>query len=395
MKNKNLLIISQRFPSKESTNYDAIFIKEQLEFIKEHFKKIYVIVPTPYVPRILSNLKILPDLWKTFSKKRNYNYSNVHVLFPRFLISPFFSGNLGEKMFNVSKKTIEKKKINFDIIHAHFTYPSGYVGAMIKKISKKPLVITVHEDSEWLKREMKDDNCIFSWRNADAIIRVNKRDLYRFYEKGIPPQNVKYIPNGYDHNIFREMEKNTARKILGLGQDKKIILNIGRLEERKGQKLLIKVLKSLKKKYRNLQLIIIGGGPLKTELENMIKSMNLENFVILAGENKKREEIPLWINASDIFVLSSYSEGNPTVMFEALGCCIPYLGSDVGGSSDIINNDDIGMLFNPYQISDFKKKLEKAIINKWDKKKIKKYSRQYSWKSISLKIIKVYDKVIS
>ena len=119
--------------------------------------------------------------------------------------------------------------------------------------------------------------------------------------------------------------------------------------------------------------------------------MNLNNFVMFAGGNKERSEIPLWMSCSNLFVLSSYSEGNPTVMFESLGCNVPYVGSDVGGSSSIVNSDT-GILFEPGNVNDLVKKVEFALSKKWNYKKIKEYSEKFSWKNIARDIYKLYGR---
>ncbi len=395
MLNKNLLVIAPNFPNEDNTTCGCVYIKEQLNFIKSHFDNIYVIIPTPFVPSFFKILPFIKKTWISFLDKKDYDYYNIHVIFSRFFVIPNTSEeDVIKKMFQSIKKTIEKNQIKFDIIHAHFTNPTGHLGVLTKTTYQKPLVLTVHEDANWLKDEMKDESCVSVWKNADAIIRVNENDIYRFYEKGIEKIRVKYIPNGYDHKTFKKIKKSIARRILNLSPNKKIILNIGTLEERKGQKLIINVIKYLNDKYDDLQLMIIGKGPLKSEIEEIIISNHLKNSVFLLGSDKKREEIPIWLNACDIFVLSSYSEGNPTVMFEAIGCGTPYIGSDVGGSSSIIKNKNIGMLFKAGDTEDMKIKIEKAITKKWNREKIKKYSEKYSWKLISLQIKGVYSEVM-
>jgi glycosyltransferase involved in cell wall biosynthesis len=81
-------------------------------------------------------------------------------------------------------------------------------------------------------------------------------------------------------------------------------------------------------------------------------------------------------------------------MFEALGCHVPYIGSDVGGSSSIIKNDKVGMLFKSGDISDLINKLDIALSKKWDKEIIRKYSEQFSWKRISEQIYSLYIKIM-
>jgi glycosyltransferase involved in cell wall biosynthesis len=102
------------------------------------------------------------------------------------------------------------------------------------------------------------------------------------------------------------------------------------------------------------------------------------------------EKINLWINAADYGVLTSFSEGSPTVMYETLACGKPFLGSNVGGIPEIIASDDFGYLFNPRDKEDFINKMEAMLIREWDHEKIIKYSNYFSIDNISKIIYKTY-----
>lgn len=392
MRGKKLLVIAQGFPDKTDKNYDGAFIKEQLSFIRKEFEEINVIVPTPAAPSFIKGMPFIPKTWKQFTERKNYSYYNVNVFFPRFFVLPLLKigRNIGKTMAKKVTDTIEKNEIEFDLIHSHFTYPPGYAGNEVKKKYGRPHVITVHEDADWLKREVREEKCINSWRQADCIIRVNKKDIGSITGSGISGSKIRYIPNGFNHSFFRNMNREEARKRLGLPRERKIILNIGKLDHRKNQSLAINAMKDLTNKYDELLFLILGEGPMEKELSGLIASSGLEDFVRLVGGNKKREEIPLWINASDIFLLTSMSEGNPTVMFEAIGCNTPYVGSDVGGSSEIIENNDIGLLFRPDDLSDLIKKLSIAIKKEWNRDKIESHAKKYSWEAVCRDIVKVY-----
>ena len=133
-------------------------------------------------------------------------------------------------------------------------------------------------------------------------------------------------------------------------------------------------------------------GKDKRALEKQIKSLGLEDYVMLAG-GKPHDEIPLWINACDVFVLPSLNEGNPTVMFEALGCGKPFVGTKVGGVPEIISSDDYGLVVEPADIGDLVDKIMMALDRQWDQTKILAYAERFTWENISKEILQIYQSV--
>jgi len=99
--------------------------------------------------------------------------------------------------------------LEYDLIHAHFTYSAGYVGAKLKESSGKGLILTVHEDRNWLMNEIasKDEKLLFTWRSCDRIIRVNKADLDMFKAINIDPSRLVHIPNGFSSSQFHSISK--------------------------------------------------------------------------------------------------------------------------------------------------------------------------------------------
>jgi len=206
-------------------------------------------------------------------------------------------------------------------------------------------------------------------------------------------EKVIALPNGYSNSVFKPLNVYNCRVELGLPLDKKILLNIGNLEDYKGQIYLINAMEKILKKNDDILLYIIGRGSLRSKLESRIKALNLTENIFLVGSNKPMEEIPKWFNACDVFVLPSLSEGNPTVMFEALGCGKPFVGTDVGGIPEIIVNDNLGFLVKPRNANSLSKAIQKALEKTWDIEYILNYAKQFTWKAIVDQMIKIYKKL--
>lgn len=185
------------------------------------------------------------------------------------------------------------------------------------------------------------------------------------------------------------MDKFEARLKLGIPQDKKVLLNVANLVPVKGQKYLIESMKKIARVEDNVVLYIIGNGPLRKELETQIRRLNLEGTVRIVGA-RPHSEIPPWMNAADLFVLPSLSEGNPTVMFEALGVGLPFVGTTVGGVPEIITSEDYGLLCPPKDPECLAEKILIALEKDWDREKIRKYAEKFAWENITKQILNVY-----
>jgi len=381
---KNLLILTNSYPDKEDRHYGGIFVKEQVRYLAKHFNEIYVISPQPYG----SNRNL-----------RDYEYDNVRVYYPRFFHLPieFFRKRLGDNFFKASLQVIKREKLEFDLVHAHFTWPSGYAGALLKKELNMPLVITAHGfdiyevpfRSEYYRRKV-----LSALGAADHIITVSKSNVEILTKKlEVSPGKVSLIPNGFDGDLFRPMAKEEARARLGLPSEKKITLTVGNLVPVKGHEYLIGAAEEVVKEKPNALFVIVGSGPLRKKLENLVRFFNIESYFYFAGA-RPHEEIPLWMNAADVFVLPSLIEGNPTVMFEALGVGLPFVGTAVGGVPEIIISDDYGLLCPPADPEYLAEKILIALEKEWEREKIRKYAERFKWESIANQILGVYTRYV-
>jgi glycosyltransferase involved in cell wall biosynthesis len=92
-------------------------------------------------------------------------------------------------------------------------------------------------------------------------------------------------------------------------------------------------------------------------------------------------------------VLPSLNEGNPTVMFECLGCGKPFIGTRVGGIPEIITSENYGLLCDPAKSVDLADNILLALAKEWDKGKIREYAEQFNWDVIVKNILGIYYKV--
>ena len=379
MKNikENLLIVSSGYPNSNGSYLSHTFVKGFADEAKNYFTRVKVLVLRPYFP--------FYKVKKAKNELKNYTYENIEVIYCNYLYFPIwpFIKYRGLVAYIFNSKNVKKLIDKSYCIHANFTSPAGVFASYLCKSLKMNYILTVHEDHNWLMDEIKSNNrlLISAWENAKTIIRVNNFDSkeLRAYNN-----NVITIPNGYNHRKFKRLDKRDCRLKLGYSLNDKIIINIGFYNDQKNQKLLIDSINLLTDDVKkNLTCIILGGGPKENILKKQISRLGLKDTVFLLGQ-KNHDDLPLFLNSADIFCLSSNSEGNPTVMFEALGVGLPYIGTNVGGVSEIITNEEYGLLCKPKNELELSIIINKALTLSWDKNKIIEYSKQYSWENIFL-----------
>lgn len=394
----NLLIISDRYPHEMDT-ISSSFVKSQVDCLKKYVAHIDVIALTPFVPRFLSQFSFMNPRWRRDAFAEDYRYDNVSVFFARYFTLPFeFSRRRrGDEAFKVVEKIIIKRKMHFDLIHAHFTYPSGYVGAKLKEDYKTPVILTVHEEREGFLKEIfsNNRNIIYTWNFVDKIIRVNEKDLMEFKRLLIDESKLMFLPNGYSQDLFFPMDSNNARIKLKLPLDKTILVNIASLEAYKGQKYLIEAMKKVLVIRQDIMLYIVGQGSLENSLQSLINKYGLQDNVILAGGNKPRTEIALWMNACDLFVLPSLSESFGIVQIEAMACGKPVVATRNGGSEEIVVADKLGILVEPKDTEGLLQAILRAREAVWDAEYIQEYAKRFTWEGIAKRIVGVYEEVLS
>lgn len=382
-KSKNLLILASSYPNEDNSFIGGIFIKRQLDYLKSDFKNIYVIAPVLNCFKKCTKDKLCTD----------YEYDNIKVYFPRCFYVPifYFSPFPIDNRLYVVKSLIKNERLKFDLIHSHFTWPSGYIGVKLKEIYNVPVIITIHENGEWFDKEVNMNHSLlnYSWKMADDIIRVNSKDVPTLKSFN---QNVFSIPNGFSKD-FKQLDPSFCKEQLNIPQDKKILFSLGTLIKRKGFNYLIESMEIVTNNRNDCVCFIGGSGKLQNKLQSQINDLKLEKYVKLIGFIPD-EMLPLWMNACDVFVLPSLRESFGVVQIEAMGCGKPVVATYNGGSEEIIVSDDYGLLTEPGNSEELAKIILFALDREWNYEKIIDYSTQFTWGNIANKLINVYDSAL-
>jgi len=288
------------------------------------------------------------------------------------------------KAYWYSKKL--KKKERFDLIHAFFGVPCGFI-AMLLKI---PYIVSLRGSDVpfynkrfyWLDKLIFKRLSIKIWKNAKKVI-ANSRGLKDLALVSNKKQEIGIIYNGVNIGFFRPKEK-----------DEKVftIVSTSRLIERKGINHLIDAFINLEKENNNIKLIIAGDGDLKESLENKVKENNIDDKVEFWGKVKK-EDVLIAYQESDVFVLPSLNEGMSNSLLEAMASGLAVITTDVGGTKELVDEDN-GMIIEKEFSESIFESLKILLSNNELLNKMKRNSREktekMSWNIVANKYLEIY-----
>jgi len=277
----------------------------------------------------------------------------------------------------------------------HGALSEGLLGVKLKREYNKPLLVTTYgEDVSLFSKKFFSNYLIkFTLKNSDTIICQSKSQEKEMNRIGIVNQRFFMIPMGANLEKFRPKDKNKTRKTLNLPINKKIVLFVGHLVTRKGVGYLIKSIKIISKKDKNILGCIIGKGILENSLKKISSELGLNGYINFLGQ-KNHDEVARYINACDILVLPSLNEGLPVVLCEALACGKPVVATKVAGTPELVNKD-VGYLVKPKDVNDLAEKISLALNKKWKKEKLLKRAKEFSTATSARKVINVYESLLN
>ncbi|MBP7653874.1 glycosyltransferase [Candidatus Dependentiae bacterium] len=290
-------------------------------------------------------------------------------IFSPEIISLKKTGIIGEKII---KEGIPVKNLHFNgifdiifflklYIHIKKTKPaivntimfhSDVIGRTICKLAGCKVITSFHNiyignnSSETKIREIIIKLTDFL-ADSCTIISQNAKE-YFLKKKIVSDKKLNVILNGIDSDLYKNnfnTQNITEFKKKHITEfDEFIFISAGRFVEYKGFYYLIKAAELLKNKGCKFKIVIAGDGELFDELKKMIFDHSLEKYIILTGNINNLNE---WMWCSDAFVMPSLWEGFPCVLLEAMSAGLPVIATNVGGNSEIIENNHTGFLIEP------------------------------------------------
>ena len=307
-----------------------------------------------------------------------------------------------------------------DILHAHATYPQGYVSSKLGKGRRFPFILTPHGADIHMVPEVgyglrldaeKDRKIRKAVGGADMLTAISASVEDSLLSAGADPDRICHIPNGVDLDRFAKgkLSKGEVCTKLGLPSDAKIILTIGRYEPRKGQEVLIKAMPRVLEKIEHARLVIIGK---KTEaLNGLIASLGLQDEVCLAGTFPPPNVVlndgldgnePDWLveccRQSSVYVSASIDEGAEGLslaLLEGMAAGLPVVATRISGNKDVVADGRNGFVVTPGNADELAAALIRILENEDSRTEMGANSRKcvesYAWIEVAKQYLYCYE----
>lgn len=291
-----------------------------------------------YLPRLLQKVQYLLALlvlaWTLWRHRRYYDIVHVYQLTMLSLLAAIVCYLTKKKLVVAVKSALLKGDV-------HSSQASG-----IAAPSDNSAVSLHIDNSRQAKHDLADLERLgplvvcfthFLLKSTRAIVVVlssrMKAYLATYHFDDLP---IQLIPNGVDTTRFKPYGAVDTYQ----GREQ-IVICVSRLSYEKGIDVLLRAWYLVHETFPQAQLLLVGDGPLRLQLEQLAKLLGLSESIEFAGT---QHDIPAYLNKSTIAVLPSRYEGMPNALLEAMACGLPCVATRVSGSEDIVQDGTNGLL---------------------------------------------------
>jgi colanic acid/amylovoran biosynthesis glycosyltransferase len=244
-------------------------------------------------------------------------------------------------------------KLEIKHLHVHFANPAANVAMLLSKIYSMTYSMTVHGPDEFydvtlncLNEKIKRAQFIF------CISNYTKSQLMRLSPSKTWGK-LELVRLGIDPTIYLPTPKKESPSCFQ-------ILCVGRITSTKGQNILIDAVIQLLEQGAPIKLELIGDGPQRQCLEEKTKRHGFEKSIVFRGSLNSEATLEAYRKA-DIFALTSFAEGLPVVLMEAMAMEIPCIATAINGIPELIKNEINGLLISPSDIEETAQAILKLI----------------------------------
>jgi glycosyltransferase involved in cell wall biosynthesis len=291
-------------------------------------------------------------------------------------------------------------RIRPDLVHAHEILTPASIALYSKTLLHRPVLVKilrggVRGDIYKLKRRPRWKSYMHRLiKRVDAFIVISHEIDEELAALHVPPQKRVFLPNGVDAvrcSPVSEEGRLKLRASLSLPPQDDIVMYAGRLVPEKRIDHLLEVWKGVRSNFPLAHLLIVGGGEEQARLENMhVEGVQFTGQV---------EDAVPYLQAADLFVLPSSTEGLSNSMLEAMSCGLPVVATSVGGAPDVIEHRVSGWLVPPEDVTALHQGLDTILGDKALRLSLGSSARQrilesFSISSISRQLAALYRKLM-
>lgn len=283
------------------------------------------------------------------------------------------------------------------IWHGH-DYKSNALGLLLRRVWPMRLVTTLHGWTNLCGRVplyvRVDRWCLPRY---EAAICVSEDLAAECLALGVPAERVHLVHNAIDTRDYaRRRPREEAKRAWGVAEDTLLVGAVGRLSEEKGFDLLIRAVHRLRERGWPVVLWIAGEGPARPMLERLIAELGGDTYVRLLGHLTDPRGL---YEALDLFVLSSYREGLPNVVLEAMALEAPVVATRVAGVPGLVEDGRSGLIVPPGDLPALAGAMERLLGDAALRASLAAEARrrvqtQFSFDQRMAKVAGIYDRLL-
>ena len=271
-------------------------------------------------------------------------YREIEALFPvvpEFPLTSFYNANAVKQLARLRRLMVREQ---IDILHAHDFY-SSFIGAAAARLAGVR-VIACQRHLKLSDRRAHELGTRLIHRLAHRVLVNSQAIRDRIVEQGsAAPRKITVIRNGVpDASASRAHAQDEIRSELCISADAKLVGMVARIQPVKGHRFFIDAAAIVLRDQPNAHFVLVGDGPLRSEIENQIARLGLADRVHLLGD---RSDVAQLTSGFDLLVLASLHEGSPNAVIEAMAAGVPVVATAVGGTKELIIDGETGYLAPP------------------------------------------------
>ncbi len=359
--------------------------------------EIKVISPSPYCPPLYG----FSEYTRFRRLARHDSENGVEVFYPRFIVGPgrslYYTEAISYYLGIRRQADALKKSFDFNIIHAHFTYPDGVAAALLGQRYGVPVVTTEHAPwhPNWMdKSAIVRRQAVWAARASTFQIAVSRSVRDTIVHFTGEPEKVRVIPCGVDGAAFTSLNN-------GKRPDPNQILYVGFINFNKGIDTLLKAMLQVTDHQPEAKLVIVGGSFFhntrlqEQRLRCMAHDLGLDNHVEFVGPQSP-DEVARYMRESALLVLPSHAESFGTVLVEALASGTPVVATRCGGPEDIVN-ERVGLLIPKGNVDALASAIDRVLRRRaeYDPATLRSYAlANFSWERVAHRVTDLYAEAI-
>jgi glycosyltransferase involved in cell wall biosynthesis len=211
-------------------------------------------------------------------------------------------------------------------------------------------------------------------QKIDRVVAVSEDIRQRVIrERRLSPDKVMTIHYGVDLEKFAPEDQMLTRADIGVSDDHLVLGTVARFDHPKGHKYLIDAAPEIVRQFPNVRFVFVGDGPLRSDVEQQINRLELNDYFILLGF---RRDVKQLLGLFNLFILPSVSEGLPNAVLEAMACSNPVVATAVNGVVEVVEEGKTGYLVPPQNSARMTEAVIKMLASPQNMKEMGKKGRE-------------------